>query len=65
MMVRFSPHIHSLTACLELQHSWDKPQTVQVAPIPLGAQVLADPLTEIDEHLAIALSHVLRHGEDT
>lgn len=26
---------------------------------------LAASLTEINEHLAIALSHVLRHGKDT
>lgn len=28
-------------------------------------RALADSLTEIDEHLAITLSHVLRHGKDT
>lgn len=39
--------------------------TVPVAPVACRAQAVAVPLTEIDEHLAIALSHVLRHGEDT
>lgn len=36
-----------------------------ITPAACGAQAAAVALTEIDEHLAIALSHVLRHGEDT
>lgn len=33
--------------------------------LPCGAYDLAVSLTEINEHLAISLSHVLRHGKDT
>lgn len=63
----FSPHIHSLATCLPgtTGTTEQKDDNVPIAPAPCGAWALAVSLTEINEHLAIALSHVLRHGKDT
>ena len=63
----FSPHIHSLATRLPgtTGTTGQKDDNVPIAPAPCGAWALAVSLTEINEHLAIALSHVLRHGKDT
>lgn len=42
-----------------------KEDNIPTVPAPCGARAIAVSLTEINEHLAIALSHVLRHGKDT
>lgn len=44
----------------------DRPQDKEAARFTVPAMwSWAVSLTEINEHLAIALSHVLRHGKDT
>ena len=72
-MFRFLPLTHSLNPSVIplrarncIDRSQDKKTNNNIHMVPAcGTYDFPVSLTEINEHLAIALSHVLRHGKDT
>ena len=71
-MFRFFPLTHSLNISVispYARNCEDRPQDKETTMLHIvracATYDLAVLLTEINEHLAIALSHVLRHGKDT